>query len=1232
MARDITRAYGLPDSVLALGIDDDVLIIEDSFDPTSGAGQPAPLGSLFLRTDVPGIYLKDTAPDTGWTLQGTGSASFTNRQQLVFVGAHGSASPASNGRVPDDPFDSFSGAVTYVNTQTPSSTNRFTIYCEDSGTYTESFTVPSFVSVEAVDAKVEGTITISDDSEVRIREVEAAVNTSAIVKSAGSASARLDAEILRTTGTGDTITTQAGETGVLLIKCRQLFTENGAGINDVSTAPTGHIHIDIEDIYVTGSGSGIDRASDTGFIVGRVAHILEIGAGIGVGNAININTGRVDLVVGFLNTTTSYSVAGAGTLKLVVTEITGAQVQTSGAASVDVIESNILRWITVDDTDSPYTPRRIGYVAFDTSSGPIIANLPSPPSDGDNISFQDARNTFEDNNLTVDAGAGNLIDDGGAGTQTIVLDVSGTSGIFIFNGSLGRWTFSRIQEEVAFSPSNLIYVTKNGDDTIGDGSFSNPFLTVKRGVQEAQSRLATTPAPTTVKILDGVYDEINPINLDFTNSEFLQIQGEHEFAVTIRPTVNNQPLFTMESGDPDMGPSLNRAGIDAANLPAFKTNNQAGVVMTGPGRFVVDKVNIMNCGIGIDSGNGVSADQEAVYDFATISNCTTGVNAKGDGIQALQVAFLRNNDVGLRGSGNVRIEIGNYSTQGADFGGAPFGVGVEMNDNAVIVATSGTISNHVTGLVANGASESIFLTTSFAGNTNEFNQVDPTADITIQGVLSKTKQLITNGAIVSLNYIDTDSGDFIVGNADATGDPGKEFRVRDVDGRIAIGDNATDENIATGTVGASRSVNLIDENGNFRIWRFTTAGGEDPAVEWVKGVNAALPDGPGDTPITAIDAGTDTITIDVSGTDYNGPFDTPYGINRETLAERAFPAGREIRINGTASNNGDYTVSSATYNSGPQTIDIIVTTDITVTEGAGGEVVWGGGAGRPDGVSTYVGDPGAAVGAGTGNVRWDMFLQEDDYYVIRRRTSGAGSLPNEKVRIYQDHSEWLGATDYDDGNNALILYLQSETGTPVNYLQVNNATATNGPEISAQGADGSIDIEMVPKGAGTVVVPVGYDLNIGAQSLITQSYADANYAPPKEIFHAHNNTTTQVLTATFVTAIIGTDVESDASFSNTNGEVTVNKTGRFTVHYEIGADTTGARSTMECVLQVNTVNVPGSFAYGYHRNSASGENTAACTSVVNLTSGDVVRVQIREVAGTVVTLANACRLTIEEKD
>jgi hypothetical protein len=140
-------------------------------------------------------------------------------------------------------------------------------------------------------------------------------------------------------------------------------------------------------------------------------------------------------------------------------------------------------------------------------------------------------------------------------------------------------------------------------------------------------------------------------------------------------------------------------------------------------------------------------------------------------------------------------------------------------------------------------------------------------------------------------------------------------------------------------------------------------------------------------------------------------------------------------------------------------------------------------------------------------------------------------------------------------------------------------------------------------------------------------------APLKEYFSAHNNTTTQALSGTFVTAIIGTDIRSDTSFSNTNGEVTVNKTSNYMISYDIGADSTGGRSSLEAVLQVNGVNVPGTYAYSYHRNTASGEDTATMSDVpVSLTTGDVVRVQIREIAGGILTLAEACRLTIKEID
>ena len=1220
---NIDSAYTVP----KLSINDNVLVVDGNFDPTIGAGYEAPIGSLFLRSDTGTLYQKTGPADTDWALNSIGVS--VPRLQLVYVGKHGSASPPNNGRTPEAPFLTFIQAITYINTQTPSNSNRFQIVCDDAGEYVESFTIPSYVLLYAPAARITGNVIVSDFSELHVFSVETTTG-SAISKTSGSDVSRVDADTLRSTGSANTIHNTSGSSGVIICKARQVYTENGAAVLDESAAP-GHIHIDIEDVYITGTGTGIDRNSGTGLVVGRVAHILEIDGGVGNGTAIEIDSGRVDLVAGYISTTTAYSVTGAGTLKLVAVEITGTRIQTSGNAAVDVLEADVLRWILINSTMSPYTPRRIGFLNVDTSGGSVTINLPFPPSNGDNISFQDARNTFETNNLIVN-GNGKQIDTINGGVNSVTLDISGTSGIFIFNTSIDRWTFSRIQEEVAFSPENLIYVTKNGSDIIGDGSFSNPFLTVKRGIQEALTRVALSPVPTSVKILDGVYDEINPLNITGTNCEFIQIQGEHEFAITVRPTVATQPLFSMTSNVVGDGPSLNRFTIDASTLPGFKVNNQPGVTVSGPGRFVVDKVNIESCGVGYDTGNGVSAQQEAVFDFASIAGCTTGINAKGDGVTACQVSFLRLNDVAVRASGNVKVEISNCATEGANVGSPVQGVAFELNDNARILSTSGTIRNHSTGIIANDNCTGIFLTTIFENNDIEFNQVDPTATLTIQGALSKTKQLIADGMMVSLNYVDNDTRDFIVGNADATDDPGKEFRVRDLDGRIAVGDSAINANIASGSVGGSRTFNLIDTNGNLRIWRFVDDDGADPAIEWIKGINPANPDDFGDAPITAITAGTDTITIDVSSTDFDDGL--AGGIDRTTLAERAFPPGRVFRVNGTGSNDGNYTVSSATYNSGPQTIDVVVTTNITVSEGAGGEVVFGGGAGRTDGVSTFVGNPGAAVAAGAGNVWWDMFLQEDDYFVIRRRTGGGGSIPNEKVRIYSDHSEWLGSTTYDDGDNATILYLQTVAGAD-NYLQINNATSTNGPELIAVGTDTNINIEMVPQGTGTVVVPAGYDANITANSLITQSYFAANATTKKKHLHRHNGATTQNFTTTPINVLFDTNVRNDAAYTYNTGVVTINEAGWYEITFDISVRTTNnSESNSQAQILLNGSPIAGTLSYMHHRIAAQGRGTASATTKVNLAVNDTISVQVVRTSGggTMVTLADACRLNIQQID
>lgn len=71
---NIDRAFSI-DNWIALqditGLQADaILIVQGSADPSTGGGFEAPIGSLYLRRDG-SIYSKNSAPDTGWTLNGS---------------------------------------------------------------------------------------------------------------------------------------------------------------------------------------------------------------------------------------------------------------------------------------------------------------------------------------------------------------------------------------------------------------------------------------------------------------------------------------------------------------------------------------------------------------------------------------------------------------------------------------------------------------------------------------------------------------------------------------------------------------------------------------------------------------------------------------------------------------------------------------------------------------------------------------------------------------------------------------------------------------------------------------------------------------------------------------------------------------------------------------------------------------------------------------------------------
>lgn len=103
-----------------------------------------------------------------------------------------------------------------------------------------------------------------------------------------------------------------------------------------------------------------------------------------------------------------------------------------------------------------------------------------------------------------------------------------------------------------------------------------------------------------------------------------------------------------------------------------------------------------------------------------------------------------------------------------------------------------------------------------------------------------------------------------------------------------------------------------------------------------------------------------------------------------------------------------------------------------------------------------------------------------------------------------------------------------------------------------------------------------------------------------------------------------------------SSDVTVLLAGRYQVVVEASIDNTlgAARTSSAAALFVNSgagfLLAPGTLTFGYHRNSANGEDTLPENKVLTLDAGDIVRFAAARIAGTgpLAYIASGCRFSI----
>ena len=94
-------------------------------------------------------------------------------------------------------------------------------------------------------------------------------------------------------------------------------------------------------------------------------------------------------------------------------------------------------YVTITDSNSPYTTVAGAQILANTTSNPITITLPASPSTGDEVTIIDARGTFGSNNLTIDRNSQPI----NSGTSNLVLSNNGQALTLVYVDSTRGWAY-----------------------------------------------------------------------------------------------------------------------------------------------------------------------------------------------------------------------------------------------------------------------------------------------------------------------------------------------------------------------------------------------------------------------------------------------------------------------------------------------------------------------------------------------------------------------------------------------------------------------------------------------------------------------------------------------------------------------------------------------------------------------------------------------------------------------
>jgi hypothetical protein len=216
--------------------------------------------------------------------------AFVTYQRILFVGKHGSDS--NDGTNPQTALLTIGGAITAASALGPTIDNRVAIQVLDAGDYTETITQPDYVTIEAPKATLYGTISLGDNTQTRFFRIRATGSGQYLIRKAGGDETSY-VYVSELDGTGPTPTEKPGDgnrtntdcvqnnsnSSILFVFAPKIWVpQGGFGVGD-SSAQQGHVHVNVEDLYLVGDGAtGVNANQFSASVILRFGHILELGS------------------------------------------------------------------------------------------------------------------------------------------------------------------------------------------------------------------------------------------------------------------------------------------------------------------------------------------------------------------------------------------------------------------------------------------------------------------------------------------------------------------------------------------------------------------------------------------------------------------------------------------------------------------------------------------------------------------------------------------------------------------------------------------------------------------------------------------------------------------------------------------------------------------------------------------------------------------------------------------